>query len=362
MKLIITKKTKQLEHEQFMLLIDDYIKDSYSGKRRKKNGLKINQGTIRNYEYLQKSLISFYEETNFEIKLYIHKNLTQKEKDVANKYHKKLYDNFTSFMYKSGYYDNYVGLIIKCLRSFYNYLITERNIDVGSFHKSFYVPIEDIPIIALTHEQLQYIIYDKEFNNKLDEKLLEIKDIFVFGCTVALRVSDLLSLTKNNLVIQGKNYYLKVKSIKTGTYTNIKLPEYAIDIIKKYQENKGIKLLPEISIAWFNKRLKEMAKYISNDFEIIKTRERRGKQVIVYKNKERRTHYKLSDHITTHTMRRTAITVMLSLGMPEHLVRKISGHAANSKEFFRYVELSQKIIDIETDKVFEKISDREYLV
>ena len=60
-------------------------------------------------------------------------------------------------------------------------------------------------------------------------------------------------------------------------------------------------------------------------------------------------------------MRRTGITTMLNLGMPEHLVRKISGHAANSREFFRYVELSQSFIDDETDKIFDKINDSNVL-
>jgi intergrase/recombinase len=56
-------------------------------------------------------------------------------------------------------------------------------------------------------------------------------------------------------------------------------------------------------------------------------------------------------------MRRTAITNMLCLGMPEHLVRKISGHAANSKEFYRYVQLSQSFIDNETDQFFERVKN-----
>jgi len=46
---------------------------------------------------------------------------------------------------------------------------------------------------------------------------------------------------------------------------------------------------------------------------------------------------------------------MLSLGMPEHIVRKISGHATNSKEFFLYVKMAQNVIDQESDKVFERI-------
>jgi integrase len=137
-------------------------------------------------------------------------------------------------------------------------------------------------------------------------------------------------------------------------YTSIKLPDYAVDIIKKYETN-GVKLLPEMSIQWFNEKLKVFAKLFPDNFEIVKTRERRGKQVVIYKDPNDKIHYRLSDHVTTHTMRRTAITTMLNLGMPEYIVRKISGHAANSKEFFKYVRLSQNIVDQETDKFFEKI-------
>ena len=51
-------------------------------------------------------------------------------------------------------------------------------------------------------------------------------------------------------------------------------------------------------------------------------------------------------------MRRTAITTMLMLGMAEHVVKKISGHAANTKAFYRYVNLVQSYLDHEVDKVF----------
>ena len=54
-------------------------------------------------------------------------------------------------------------------------------------------------------------------------------------------------------------------------------------------------------------------------------------------------------------LRKTAISTMLALGMPEHIVRKISGHAANSKEFFRYVEMAQNVIGQEANKVFDQI-------
>jgi intergrase/recombinase len=54
-------------------------------------------------------------------------------------------------------------------------------------------------------------------------------------------------------------------------------------------------------------------------------------------------------------MRRTCITIMLQLGMPEHLVRQVSGHAPNSREFFRYVKIAQNWQDNETERVHKEI-------
>ena len=353
----IKKKDKTLPEEIVFRLLDEFIADSYKGRRTKKNGARIEYGTIRNYTFLRKALLRYAEESQAEIKIWVFERLTQKERERASRYYKKFYSGFTHFMYsKLAYYDNYVGLIIKCLRTFFNYLELERNIPIGSFHKSFYVPVEEIPIIALSPEQIRYMMYDIEFNRRIEEhKLTKIKDIFIFECTVALRVSDLLSLTQKNLVNENGVHYLRVKSKKTHTYTSVKLPDYALRILDKYKRRQRT-LLPSISAAHLNSSLKRMAALIDDNFIMVKTRERKGKTVIVYKDRLRKKHYTLADHISTHTMRRTAITNMLSLGMPEHLVRKISGHSANSKEFFRYVELAQSYIDLETDKVFERLA------
>jgi intergrase/recombinase len=71
------------------------------------------------------------------------------------------------------------------------------------------------------------------------------------------------------------------------------------------------------------------------------------------------TQTRFCDVASTHTMRRTAITTMLSLGMPEQVVRKISGHAPGSKEFYRYVLWAQTYQDQETEKMFEQLGKKE---
>lgn len=356
-RVVIPRKEKIINQEIVLGLLQQLIDDSFSGRRTKANGTRISKGTVTNYEYFQKNIVGFLENRKTKFQIYNVSRLNQRETDSAKKYYQEFYRSFTGYLYDDKKaYDNYVGFNVKCLRIFFNYLEKELHIPVGAFHKSFYVPVEDISIIALNQEQLSYFINDAELQQIVRENNLEvIKDIFVFGCTVALRVSDLMNLKQNNLMVQGDNHYLSVKSKKTRTVTSIKLPEYCVEILKKY-EGKYSTLLPSFSNGWFNIQLKELGQLIPNNYEMVKTRERRGKDVIVYKDPKKKVHYKLSDHITTHTMRRTAITTMLSLGMPEHLVRKISGHAPNSKEFFRYVELTQSFIDSETDRVFAKIS------
>jgi hypothetical protein len=46
---------------------------------------------------------------------------------------------------------------------------------------------------------------------------------------------------------------------------------------------------------------------------------------------------------------------MLTLSVPEHIVRSILGHTAGSKEFFRYVAIAQIYKDRELEKMHDKL-------
>lgn len=56
----------------------------------------------------------------------------------------------------------------------------------------------------------------------------EIKDIFVVGCTVALRYFDLINLKTSNIELENKQYYLKVQSQKAKVYTHTLLSSIII--------------------------------------------------------------------------------------------------------------------------------------
>ena len=315
-------------------LFKKFIKDTETGKRLKKNGERIKSGTIENYKYVLNNLTKFSIETSFELRVCDASKLNKREFTSEKNYWKKFYKRFTTYLYKSGCYDNYVGNNIKIIRTFFNYLKNDKDLNTGDFQRLFYVRNEEIEILVLSPEQLKFLIYNKEFEDSLNPTLKRIKDIFVFGCITGLRYSDIFLITDKNFEQQQGDLYLKFKSQKTKTYSSIKLPEYAISIYKKdIPKNNKSSIFKKIALLNFNKNLKLLGEKANFIAPIEFSREKQG---IKRKAVSSTTQYRFCDKMSSHMMRRTTITTFLILGMPEHLVRKISGHSYGSNSFNRY--------------------------
>jgi len=140
---------------------------------------------------------------------------------------------FVAFLYRKGFLDNYVGMQIKTTRTFLRYLIVHKGIGISEHYKTFYVIKEETPVVVISLEQLKFILLDKLFLDHLPEKLKLARDIFIFGCSVGLRISDLLSLKQAHLVCEQGNIYLIKRSIKSSTDTRIKLPDCCLEITNK---------------------------------------------------------------------------------------------------------------------------------
>jgi integrase len=345
----------------FFPLYEKFIADSKSGKRLQPNGKRVGAITIVNYENPLKLLKKFCASNSFVLRFRPVHYLNSREIQTEKRYWKKFHLKFTNYLYKTcGHYDNYVGSTLKIIRTFFNYINKELMLGIGDFHKLFYVRREEIPVLTLLPEELNFLIYDTAFHESLSATLKEVKNIFVFGCTVALRYSDLIALTKANLRIINNTYYLLVRSKKTATDTQIKLPDYAIAILEQFK-NKGNRLMPHHHITGFNIYVKNICEKAAFTQPVNKVRSIRGELVQVKNAKQKgksNEQCRFCDLASSHLMRRTAITTMLCLGVPEQLVRKISGHAPMSKEFFRYISLAQTYQDKEVSKMFEILKER----
>jgi integrase len=224
----------------FLTLYEKFISDSRRGKRLQPNGKRLSVGTVENYRYTKKLIEQFCTCKQFVLRILPGQKLTKREREVEKNYWKKFYLRFTDYLYDDlCYFDNYVGATIKNIRTFFNYLEQELSFEVGAFYRQFYVRKEDVAIFPLLPEELNFLIYNKPFEDSLSKRMSEVKDMFVFGCTVALRVSDLLQLKKSALRVVNENYFLVVRSQKTKTDTLIKLPPYAVQIIKRYS-SRGV--------------------------------------------------------------------------------------------------------------------------
>lgn len=351
---------KKLQEHPFLPLFHKYINEIKKGRHLQKNGKKIKTASIRNYQFLELLLTRFSEQKKFHIRVKPVSNFSKKQFDDEKKYWKEFYLEFTSYLYDDlNHHDNYVGRMIKLLRCFFNYLNNEQGLNIGTFHRKFYAPAEETDILVLSPERLNYLIHNKDLEIQLNDDLRRVKDVFVLGCSVALRYSDLMALKKSNVETINNRVYIKVQSKKTQTFTRVKLPDYAVNIITKYGKQYTHRILPEFNKAYMNKKVKLLMETYGFTEPIQRTRQKRGIPVPYYKNEKTKTTFRFCDAVTTHTMRRSAITTMLSLGMNEQMVRKISGHSAGSKEFYRYVAFAQTYIDTEIDLVHQKLNTKQ---
>lgn len=342
---------KNSKRKNLLSLFEKFISESKNGKRIQKNGKKISEGTIENYIATYKYLIKLNSNYNEPISINVKLKLNKKEFLIEKNYWLKFYKLFKELMYSKGCTDNYVGRTIKVLKVFFKYLELDKNIPSASFYKLFYATKYEPPIIVLDQEKLKFLITNKEFDSILPINLKSTKDVFIIGCTLGLRYSDLMTLKQKNIQKTQMGTYIVVVSRKTNTETRIKIPLYVEELLKKYSKKQSI--IPKLTLTMFNHNIKKIGELAGWTYEVGKSISIQGKKKDQKNNKGKT--YRFCDLLTSHVMRKTAITTMLLLGMPEPLVRKVSGHSPNSKEFYRYVKYTESFLDEETDKVFNKL-------
>lgn len=332
-----------------------FIKASASGRRRTPSGKRITKGTITNYSCALKLLWEYQLSVPHPLRIRLLHRASLRTMQQEKNYWHRFFIRFSDFLYKEkGYSDNYVANFFKILRSLFNYLQKEKGLMVGNYHHSFRIPAQQAAPVVLTPAQLNFLICNKAFEAVLTPGLKRVKDIFVFGCTVALRYTDLMGLKKSNIRQVGTEYYLSLFTQKTNTEIRVPLPGYALHIVHKYQKKAGKYILPRLSSTNLNLQLKKLAKAAGWTQQLTKNISYRGKMQ-EQKNGDGSS-WLFYQHITAHTMRRTAITTLLILGVPETVVRKISGHAPGSREFYKYVAIAQDYLDTEVKKAQDKLA------
>ena len=149
------------------------------------------------------------------------------------------------------------------------------------------------------------------------ERLMVVKDLFIFSCYTGISYVDIVQLSEENIVIGiDGSPWIMAKRVKTGAPFKIPLLPKAAILIDKYKNhyrtNDTSNLLPKLSNQKLNSYLKEIADLCG-----------------IKKN--------LTFHMARHTF---ATTVTLSNGVPIETVSKLLGHTklSTTQIYARVVE------------------------
>ena len=168
-------------------------------------------------------------------------------------------------------------------------------------------------------------LLSKKFSVK---RLEEVRDIFVFQCFTGIAYIDAFNLTADN-IIEGENgeNWIRLYRQKSSVQANIPLLEIPHIILEKYKGRKNGKLLPMHTNQKMNEYLKEIADLCG-----------------------------INKRLTTHCVRHTYATIMLTKGVSIESVSKMLGHTNITTTQIYAKVLNQKIAN-EVNKVRGEFDD-----
>lgn len=262
----------------------------------KKKNQEWKHATEKRYKNIKNLLESFQTETGY--------NLT------FNSINAKFHAEFTHYcMETKGHVNNTYGRNLGLFKTFMHWALDSANgytynDEFKKFKKKERVVT---PQIALKREDLE-----KLMNHEFELKHLErVRDVFVFACVTGLRFGE-LSLVKKSSVFEDTLYLKEEKGAEKDART-IPLNDLAMFLLRKYNYK-----LPLITNQRQNEYVKDVFEKVGYTWDVEKE-VTKGKEV----QRETMPFYK---RVSTHTARRTFITMLKRDGKSDKLISKITGH------------------------------------
>ncbi len=173
--------------------------------------------------------------------------------------------------------------------------------------------------VALNESELSSI---ENLDLSTNARLSNVRDLFLIGVYTGLRFSDITKLKPTSF----SGEYIRIHIQKTRTAQSIPIIPRLRLVLDRYPDF----VFPKISAQKTNQYLKELCAMAGIDSEIEITRYSGGEPTTTTVPK-----YQV---ISSHTARRSFVTLALKLGMRAEVVKAISGHR-DHKTFERYVRL-----------------------
>jgi len=200
---------------------------------------------------------------------------------------------------------------------------------VSDDYKKIKIPQRETDDIALTQEEIKILE-----TIKLDHRLDIYRDMFLIGVYSGQRFSDYSVFEKADI----RNGMIIKRAEKTETNSYIPLHPKLEQLLDKYNWE-----IRTVSSQKFNKAIQQICKKAGFDDEVKKTKYLGSKKMI-----ERFHRWEI---VTSHTARRTFITLSSEKGMPDHIIMSITG-IRDPKTLKKYKKLNLDSVMDQATKVF----------
>lgn len=213
---------------------------------------------------------------------------------------------------------------LKAINTFLNWLVDNDYIEKNNF-KGIKFPHKVSPAdtISLSEVELNKL-YNLELSHS--KRLEQVRDVFCVECYTGLRYSDTKKI--QNHKINGR--ILEIHTQKTTDKIKVPLRKEALEILNKYFKKKLP--LPVISNQKMNKYLKELGQIdeLNGSYTILRVSGKKKEEITRPKH----------ELLSTHTGRRTFVTLSYQRGMKPLDIMKITGHR-DYNSFIRYYRLDE---------------------
>ncbi|MBD8348980.1 site-specific integrase [Dysgonomonas sp. HGC4] len=236
--------------------------------------------------------------------------------------------------------NNTICALFNKLRAFFNWcneqeITSNRPFDkyngiAEKYGKPYYISLE---------ERNQIADYDLSKYPHLEVQ----RDIFVFQCLIGCRVSDLLKMTKDNVVDGAIDYIPHKTKNESPDPVSVPLNDRAKALVRKYQGiDKRGKLFPFISTQKYNDSIKDIFLQCGITRIVTILNPTTGEE-------EKRP---INEVASSHLARRTFVGNLYKQVKDPNLVGALSGHSEGSKAFARYRSID-KDMKVELVKLIE---------
>ena len=239
-------------------------------------------------------------------------------------------DAFRAYLVKGGRGKNIVIDYMKVVRAFYNWMRPRdlcradpfRGYQIGTavYGTPYYLTLEERDRLYRT-------------NLRRHPSLAAQRDIFVFQCLVGCRAGDLLKLKKGDIVDGVLTYIPRKTREDRPVVVRVPLNQTAAEIVARYADFQGDRLLPFISKQKYNDAIKRcfLAARLTRPVSVLDpvTREE-VKQP-------------LNEVASSHLARRTFIGNLYKQVADPSLIGAMSGHTEGSRAFARYRDIDDEM-------------------